>query len=139
MKTRIFYHLTEEAKKIREEVFVEEQGFQEEFDGIDGIAKHIVLFDEEKAVGTCRMFFQDSQRNYHVGRVAVRADYRGRGLGKVLMEAAEEHIRELGGESITLSAQVRVAPFYETLGYCRQGEEYLDEECPHVRMTKRLK
>lgn len=139
METRIFYHLTEEAKKIREEVFVKEQGFQEEFDGIDGNAKHIVLFDGERAVGTCRLFFQNSQRDYHVGRVAVTAEYRGRGLGKVLMDAAEACIRDLGGASITLSGQVRVAPFYEKLGYCRQGEEYLDEGCPHVKMTKSLK
>ena len=138
MKTRIFDHLPEEAKKTREEVFVREQGFREEFDGIDQFATHIVLFDGEKAVGTCRLFSQGSRRDYRVGRVAVRADYRGRGLGKMLMDVAEEQIRKLGGASITLSGQVRVADFYERLGYCRQGEEYLDEGCPHVKMTKGL-
>ncbi len=138
MNIRIFDDLPKEAKKIREEVFVEEQGFQEEFDGVDGNARHLVLFDGERAVGTCRLFSQDSREDYHVGRVAVTAEYRGRGLGKMLMDAAEEQIRGLGGASITLSGQVRVADFYEKLGYCRQGEEYLDEGCPHVRMTKRL-
>lgn len=139
IKIRIFDHLPEEAKKIREEVFVKEQGFREEFDGIDEMAIHIVLFDGEKAVGTCRLFSHDSQPDYHVGRVAVTANCRGRGLGKMLMDAAEEKVRDLGGASITLSGQVRVSDFYEKLGYCRQGEEYLDEGCPHVKMTKRMR
>ena len=76
MKIRIFDHLSEEAKKIREEVFVKEQGFREEFDGIDEMAIHIVLFDGEKAVGTCRLFSHDSQPDYHVGEL------QGTGAGK---------------------------------------------------------
>jgi len=138
MKTRVYYNLTEDARKIRQEVFVEEQGFLQEFDEIDGIAKHIVLFDGDRAVGTCRLFFQQNEQDYHVGRVAVTKEYRGQGLGKTLMTAAEKCIRDLGGTSITLSGQVRVASFYEKLGYRREGEEYLDEGCPHVRLRKRL-
>lgn len=139
MKTRVYYNLTEDARKIRQEVFVEEQGFLQEFDEIDGIAKHIVIFDEDRAVGTCRLFFQKNEQDYHVGRVAVTKEYRGRGLGKMLMDAAEECIRDLGGTSITLSGQVRVAEFYERLGYRREGGEYLDEGCPHVKLRKCLK
>ena len=139
METKIYYELTKEARRIREEVFVKEQGFQEEFDGIDGAAKHIVLCDGERAVGTCRLFFQSDEQAYHVGRVAVVREYRGQGLGKILMDAAEACAEELGGAFISLSGQVRVAGFYEKLGYHREGSEYLDEGCPHVKMTKQLK
>ena len=46
MKFRIYTAgLPEEAKKIRLEVFVKEQGFEEEFDSVDDTAAHIVLFD----------------------------------------------------------------------------------------------
>ena len=37
-----------------------------------------------------------------------------------------------------LSGQVRVAGFYEKLGYIKQGETYLDEGCPHIWMKKNL-
>ena len=123
MKTVIYDTLTGEAKRIREEVFVEEQGFQEEFNEIDDIARHIVLYDGEKAVATCRVFCQKEEEGYHVGRVAVIKSYRGRGLGSVLMAAAEKCAKALGGTSITLSGQVRVVPFYEKLGYEREGQE----------------
>ncbi len=36
--------LCEEAKLIREEVFEKEQGFLDEFDEINEIAKHLVFF-----------------------------------------------------------------------------------------------
>ncbi len=74
-----------------------------------------------------------------MGRVAIVREYRGQGLGKILMDAAEACAEELGGAFISLSGQVRVAGFYEKLGYRREGSEYLDEGCPHVKMTKQLK
>lgn len=45
METKIYNQLPDEAKEIRLEVFVKEQGFEEEFDDIDETAAHIVLFD----------------------------------------------------------------------------------------------
>ena len=35
-----------DARAIRQSVFVEEQGFEYEFDDIDEIALHLVLYDE---------------------------------------------------------------------------------------------
>lgn len=137
MKTVIYDKLTDDAKHIRQEVFVEEQGFQEEFDAIDKTARHIVLYDDEKAVAVCRVFCQKGNE-YHIGRVAVIKTYRGQGLGRVLMTAAEECAKALGGTSMALSGQVRVVPFYEKLGYQTEGPEYLDEGCPHVKLKKKL-
>lgn len=45
MEIKIYNQLPDEAKEIRLEVFVKEQGFEEEFDDIDETAAHIVLFD----------------------------------------------------------------------------------------------
>ena len=46
MKTKYYDHLQDEAVKLRKEVFVDEQGFREEFGDDDGAATHIVLFDD---------------------------------------------------------------------------------------------
>lgn len=47
MNTKIFTTLPQDAKDIRIEVFMKEQGFENEFDEIDTISHHIVAFDEE--------------------------------------------------------------------------------------------
>ena len=45
-----------EAKQIRQTVFVEEQGFHNEFDAMDAEAWHVVLWKDEHAIATGRTF-----------------------------------------------------------------------------------
>ena len=56
MDIKIYDTLLEEAVRIRKTVFVEEQGFQDEFDKIDSYARHLVLFDGENPIAVCRFF-----------------------------------------------------------------------------------
>ena len=128
-----------QAAEIRREVFIEEQKFSNEFDETDQTAWHALLLISGQAAATARAF-PDPQdpRTYHIGRVAVRKQYRGQKLGQKVMEALEEKLSDLGANTITLSAQVRVQGFYEALGYHAQGEPYFDEYCPHICMIKQL-
>ena len=70
MTTYTFYdHIPAQAKYIREEVFVKEQGFHNEFDEIDSRAIHLVIFVEGQAAGTARMFLeQEGDTAFTVGR-----------------------------------------------------------------------
>ena len=56
MTFKCYDRLPEEAKAIRTAVFVGEQGFETEFDDIDDVARHIVMYDGERAVATCRYY-----------------------------------------------------------------------------------
>jgi hypothetical protein len=58
--------------------------------------------------------------------------------GKRLVREAEGWLRGRHVKRLALSAQVRVRPFYEKLGYTASGDEYLDEYCPHIHMEKEL-
>lgn len=49
MEYKIFDNLPQEAKDIRTAVFIDEQGFKNEFDGIDDTAKHILIYHNGKA------------------------------------------------------------------------------------------
>ena len=69
MNAKTYTTLPQEAKDIRIKVFIKEQGFENEFDDIDQISSHIVVFDETKPVGTCRFFKENN--HYTIGRVAV--------------------------------------------------------------------
>lgn len=123
------------AKMIREKVFVLEQGFENEFDDIDNIAYHLVVFDKEP-VGTARMF--DEEGTMILGRIAVLKEYRHLHIGSQILQALENKAKELGYHEVVLSAQVRAKSFYEKNGYVCFGEEYLDEYCPHIHMKKMI-
>ena len=52
MEIKIYEHIPEAARKIREEVFVREQGFEYEFDDIDNRAVHLVMYEAGNPVET---------------------------------------------------------------------------------------
>lgn len=137
MNIKLYSELPREAYDIRYKVFVEEQGFQNEFDEIDKFSKHLVLYDSEIPIATCR-FFQSSYRKYTIGRIAVIKQYRGQNIGSYLLTSAENEIMQIGGTKIYLHAQDRVREFYEKHGYSCFGKIDLDESCPHIWMCKEI-
>lgn len=138
MEYKIFKELPENAKLIRETVFVKEQGFKEEFDSVDLIATHIVIYNDGKPAAVGRYFNEGNSPTYHIGRVAVMKEYRGLGYGKGIMDIAEKHIKAEGGEKIEVSAQLQAKPFYEKCGYTAVGDIYYDEHCKHILMFKNI-
>lgn len=138
MIIRAYDKLPQEAVQIRMAVFVEEQGFNEEFDTIDDISTHLVLFCDDKAAAVCRFYFDKKKKEYLIGRLAVLPQYRGKGYGADLVIEAERMIRSRGGSSISLHSQCQAQRFYEKLGFSAYGKSDFDEDCPHQWMTKIL-
>ena len=130
--------LPQEAEMIRTRVFIDEQGFHDEFDETDRNSLHAVLFIDGKPAGTARMFTENGGSSYHIGRMAVLKEYRKTGLGSDIMNALCKKAKELGAEKCELSAQCRAEGFYKTLGFTAHGDTYPDEGCPHIHMEKRL-
>ena len=131
--------LGEQARAVRRTVFVEEQGVPEalEMDDKDGDATHVVVTDGETPVATARTRFVDADV-VKIERVAVLEFYRGEGLGKEVMAAAEEAAVEAGATEAVLHAQRRVEAFYASIGYEAVGEEFEEAGIPHVEMVKPL-
>ena len=136
MKVEIFHFLPDDAKQVRVTVFMQEQGFVDEFDAIDDVATHFVAFDAQQPVATCRVW--PDTDGYHLGRLAVMKDYRGQGLGAFMLKQAEAYVASIGGASISLHAQCRAEAFYRKCGYLPYGEIDYDEGVEHVRMKKIL-
>ena len=124
-------------RAIRERVFVEEQHVdrEEEFDGRDSACSHAIVFQDELPIGTGRL---DIEKGGKIGRVAVLADYRRRGVGSRIMQALESVALEHSLPKIWFHAQVSAIPFYESLGYRTTSEEFLEANIPHVVMEKTL-
>ena len=64
MEIKVYEYLPTSAKNIRKIVFIAEQGFENEFDDIDNIAKHIVIYQDNLAIGTCRIFYNNERKYY---------------------------------------------------------------------------
>ena len=130
----------DDAFDVRIDVFVEGQdvAVDLEMDGKDETARHVVAYDGDVPVGTARLRRPDPGLA-KIERVAVREDYRDRGVGTALMDAIEALAREEGLERAVLHAQTRVEEFYGSLGYVRTSDEVFEEAgIPHVEMTKDL-
>ena len=90
---------------------------REEFDENDGAKCHyIVILDDEFPIATCR-WFETSQGVAEIGRVVVLPEYRGKHVGKLVVEEAERWIAESGYNKIEISGREEAVGFYEKLGY----------------------
>ena len=125
-----------DATLIRHEVFVQEQHvpIEEELDLEDARCIHAVAYDEQGvAVGTGRLL-----PNAHIGRMAVRASYRGRGVGSDLLRALVNEARRHQHLEVVLAAQVHAQPFYAAHGFVAEGGVFLDAGIEHVTMRHLL-
>lgn len=138
MTLKSYDTLPDESVFVRTAVFVEEQGFKEEFDDIDDISTHIVAFDLDKPVGNVRFFFDRNKGKYIIGRLAVLKNYRSFGVGAMLIKEAERLAKKKGASEICLHSQVQAKQFYIKQGYTEFGEQDFDEDCPHQWMKKNL-
>ena len=117
---------------LRYKVFVLEQGFDEdiEIDEYDNISTHFVAIDDDKVVGTLRLYKKNN--GYILGRMAVDALYRKRDIGRNLIQHSIEFLKKSGGKYIIAHSQVQALAFYEKCGFKKSGKEFLEEGAPHI-------
>jgi predicted GNAT family N-acyltransferase len=122
--------------RIRYQVFVNEQRVPAdmELDEHDTSCDHLLAFDEQGiAVGTARLL-----PDGHIGRMAVLAEYRGQGIGTLLLTEILELAKSRGLSTIALHAQTHAVSFYEKHLFYIVGEEFMEAGIPHVQMQRRL-
>jgi len=114
--------LYELADKLKQKVFIEEQGVpkDEVFDGLNENAIHVVILDGSNPVSTARIIREGNA--WRIGLVAVDKSMRGKHLGEKVMQDAIDYIIAQEGNEIVLSAQQEVCKFYEKLGFEQYGE-----------------
>jgi predicted GNAT family N-acyltransferase len=98
---------------------------------------HIGCFDDDKLEGCC-MLVPINNATVQLRQMAVIAGLQGKGIGKVLMQFAENISRDLGYKKIIMHARKTAIGFYEKLGYTTTGKEFLEVTIPHFAMEKAL-
>lgn len=128
-----------EIIQIREKVFVVEQKISYvDCDGHDQDAWHLFATIDNKIVAYLRAF--PAGKKYveaSFGRVLTDAHFRGLKLGQNLTMAAIQRMTQTFGPSpIRISAQAHLKSFYQKFGFQPDGEEYIEEGIPHLKMLK---
>lgn len=126
------------ALVVRERVFCDEQGVPRELeiDEFDAGAQHLVAVDGGEVVGTLRLLSGGGRAK--VGRVAVLASHRRRGIARSMLEMAVQRARELGCREASLASQVYATALYEAVGFAVDSEEFDEVGIAHVWMRLAL-
>ncbi|MCS6945945.1 MAG: GNAT family N-acetyltransferase [Sutterellaceae bacterium] len=128
--------LRAEAEQIRFEVFVREQKVpaEIEIDADDPRSLHALARDAGgRAVGTGRLL-----PDGRIGRMAVRAEARGHGVGSAILQALIEAARQRGVREVVLHAQQHAVAFYTRHGFVAEGEPFEEAGIAHQLMRRRL-
>lgn len=128
-----------ELLQLRSEVFVVEQNcVYQDIDGKDQKALHVFGYYQGNLAAYSRLF----DKGYYfdeasIGRVVVSPKYRDKKFGHDLMKTSIQAISDFYGEDIiTISAQEYLQKFYESHGFVKISEMYLEDDIPHIRMRK---
>lgn len=121
-------------RAVREQVFLVEQQIPpgEEWDALDAKSHHVLARDREgRPIGTGRLTPQ-----HMIGRMAVLAEWRGKGVGEAIMHVLLEQARALRYPLVDLHAQSHAIAFYAKLGFASYGDEF--DECGIAHRMMRM-
>ena len=116
---------------IRHRVFVDEQHvpIELEIDEHDPHAQHWLASLGDTPVGTVRLL-----NDGHIGRMAVLADYRGKHIGRDMLDTVIASAKAQHLPLLRLAAQQHAIGFYRKAGFKIYGAPFMDAGIPHVSM-----
>ena len=128
-----------ELLRLRAEVFVVEQNcvFLEP-DGIDQHCFHLLGYNDKKLIAYTRIVppgvvYQEAS----IGRVVIALSVRNTGIGRILMDQSIEKLySNFGRVIIKIGAQFYLRKFYESLGFYKVSDIYLEDGIEHIHMLK---
>ena len=122
---------------VRRTVFIDEQRVPEnlEWDAQDTQCVHALARDGTGAPVGCARLLPDG----HIGRVAVLAQWRGRGIGDALLGCLIDEARRRGHARVLLNAQTQAMPFYARHGFTAAGAPFEEAGIPHQAMGLTLR
>lgn len=130
--------LQSEAREIRHAVFIGEQGIalELESDAADALAAHAVARNRlGLALATGRLLPPDAGCA-RIGRLAVRRELRGSGVGRAVLDALLQHSRDRGDREVALHAQASAIAFYARAGFVERGPRFVEAGIVHVEMVR---
>lgn len=124
------------AMPLREQVFVVEQGVPAELerDEFDALSRHALARGAAGEIVATARLLPDG----HIGRMAVAAPWRGRGIGGEVLEVLVAEARARGLSAVLLNAQAHAVDFYRRHGFEVEGEPFIEAGIAHRAMRRML-
>ncbi len=128
--------------KLRVEIFsVEQKVLYNDLDDKDQKCVHLIVRDEDTIIAALRLVPQGVSYDdaTSIGRLVVDQNYRRRGLAREMIIMAIDEIKQRWScDKITLSGQLYLKEFYESLGFETVSDVYLEDTLPHVKLDLNL-
>lgn len=142
MALKIVDYGTKEYKemlKLRDDVLRKPLGlhFSDEEIEKEKSNMHMAAYEDDRMLGCC-MLVEEDPGTVRLRQMAVVNDVQGKGIGRALMQFAENLARDRGYKRITMHARKNAIGFYEKMGYKKSGAEFMEITIPHYVMEKEL-
>lgn len=132
LTAREFYDLAYERTRT---FVVAQQRIYQEIDAIDLTAQHILGYQDGHLVAYARVFTEQGYATF--GRVLTVPEVRGQGVGRLLMQQiTTELAQDFAGQPVVIEAQVDKQHFYEKFNYAVEGQPFLFNHTPHIKMVR---
>lgn len=142
MALKIIDHGTPEYMEmvhLRNEILRKPLGLEFSPDELENERDNLLMaaYEDDQMLGCC-MLVEEGPKTVRLRQMAVMNDLQGKGIGRALMQFAENLARDRGYKKITMHARKNAVGFYEKMGYRRVGNEFEEITIPHYVMEKDL-
>jgi len=142
MALKIIDHGTKEylqMVKLRDDILRRPLGFTFTPEELEAEKDNMLIaaFEDDRILGCC-MLVEERPEVIRLRQMAVLNDLQGKGIGRALMQFAENIARDHGYKIIMMHARKHAFGFYEKMGYKAKGDEFTEVTIPHIAMEKQL-
>lgn len=142
MALKIIDHGTKEYQqmiKLRDDILRRPLGLTFDPGELEDEKNNLLIgaFEDDNMLGCC-MLVEENSGLVKLRQMAVLNALQGKGIGRALMQFAENLARDHGYKVLTMHARKHAVGFYEKMGYKVRGEEFLEVSIPHYEMEKEL-
>jgi len=142
MALKIIDHGTpeyDEMVNLRNEILRKPLGLSFSQDELEQEKENLMMaaYEDDQMLGCC-MLVEEGPGTVRLRQMAVINDLQGKGIGRALMQFAENLARDRGYQKITMHARQNAIGFYEKMGYRKIGKEFQEITIPHYTMEKEL-
>ena len=142
MALKIIDHGTPEYMqmvKLRDDILRKPLGLIFTPEELESEKEHMLIaaFEDDRILGCC-MLIEELPDAVRLRQMAVLNDLQGKGIGRALMNFAENLARDRGYRVIRMHARLNAIGFYEKVGYKQKGEQFMEVTIPHFLMEKKL-
>lgn len=130
----------DEAVQLRDEVLRQPLGLvffkedlEKEFDQI-----HLGCYTDSARLVGCLTLQKLEDNSMKMRQVAVDPSFQKKGVGKLLVAASEDVVKQADCKKMVLNARDVAIPFYQKLDYKKVGRPFTEVNIKHYKMTKDL-